>query len=63
MSGRHASGDVDPLVLAVRRWQETHPVPAWPAECLGRAYTLPEPLQARMDRSAARRRLDALAQR
>jgi hypothetical protein len=64
MSGRHATREPDPLVLAVRRWHETHPVQPLPAECVGgQAYPLPESLRVSMDRYAARRRLDELAER
>jgi len=61
---RHAVPEADPLVLAVRRWQQTHPVPPFPPECLGQAYTLPaaRPLSPR-ERYTARRRLDGRAER
>jgi hypothetical protein len=56
---RHAVGEAVPLVLAVRYWQQTHPVPPFPAECLGLAYPLPaEPPQGPRERYAARHRLD-----
>jgi len=43
---RHAVGEADPLVLAVCCWQQTHPVPPFPPECLGQAYTPPGPAAA-----------------
>jgi hypothetical protein len=60
MPGRHAAREADPVVLAVRRWQETHPVPPFPAECVGQAYTGP-PLSPQ-ERYTARRRLDERAE-
>jgi hypothetical protein len=61
---RHAVGEADSLVLAVRRWQQTHPPPPFPPECLGQASTLPaQPPQGPPERYAARRRLDGRAER
>jgi hypothetical protein len=61
---RHAVDEADPLVLAVRHWQQTHPVPPFPPECLGQAYTPPaEPPLSPRERYTARRRLHGRAER
>jgi hypothetical protein len=56
MPGRHAAPEPT-LAQAVRAWQQTHPIPPWPPECIGQAYTLPEPLTPQQ-RYEVRRRLD-----
>jgi hypothetical protein len=63
MPGRHAAPEPT-LVQAVRRWQQLHPVPPLPAECIGgQAYPLPEPLSSPPQRSEARHCLDEHAER
>jgi hypothetical protein len=63
MPGRHAAPEPT-LTEAVRRWQQTHPVPPLPAECFGgRAYPVPEPLSNPQQRAETRRRLDEDAER
>jgi len=61
MPGRHAAPEPT-LAEAVRRWQQTHPAPPLPAECVGQASTLPAPLSNPRQRSEARRRLDGHTQ-
>jgi len=63
MPGRHAAPEPT-LAQAVRRWQQTHPAPPLPPECIGgQAYPVPEPLSSPQQRAEARRCLDEHAER